>query len=97
GELRAAAKGKREARRPSSELEAGEGRRALVRIVRPARRDEPHRPPVERRARRRRVEDRRVDRVRYHPRLAELEPERAAGVERIARLEDGHVGELEVD
>ena len=55
------------------------------------------RPPVERLAARGRMEDRRVDGVRDHDRVAQLEPELAVLLEREPRLEDRRRGELGVD
>ena len=56
-------------------VEPGDDLGALVRVVRPARRDDSHAPPGERLALDRRMEDRRIDRVRDQARVDELDPE----------------------
>ena len=78
-------------------VEPGERLRALAGIVRPAARDQPHPPPLQRIAARRRMEDRRVDRVRDDDRLPQLEAELAMLRERELRLEDRRGRERGVD
>ena len=77
-------------------VEPGERLTALAGVVRPARRDQPDPPPLERLAARRRMEDRRIDGVRDDHRVAELEPELAVLLERELRLEDRRGRELGV-
>ncbi len=65
--------------------------RALARIVRPARRDHAQAPAVERLARSRWMEDRRVDGVVNHNRIAQLEAELAMLLQAVAGLQDRRV------